>query len=97
VYEFKPESDRAIRNGRDQLDRYVPAVNEYYSKSINQKETPDSDHGGSDIIKRIHENKDCYEGDWPDGGDPNGTITIKFRGEIKTYSRCEDRYECTNP
>lgn len=97
VYEFKPDNDRAKGEGGKQLDRYVPAVNQYYSNFINRKETPDSDHGGSDIIKRIHENKDCYEGDWPDGGDPAGEIKTKFRGEVRTYRPCENTYECTNP
>lgn len=97
VYEFKPDNDRAKSKGEEQLARYVPAVNQYYSNQITGKETPDSDLGGSDIIKLIHENKDCYEGDWPDGGDPNGEIRTKFKGEIKTYTPCENTYECTSP
>lgn len=97
VYEFKPDNDRAKSKGEEQLSRYVPAVNQYYSGLITRKDTPDSDRGGSDIIKRIHENKDCYEGDWPDGGDPNGEIRTKFKGEIRTYRPCENTYECTNP
>lgn len=97
VYEFKPDSDSAKGRGQEQLSRYVPAVNQYYSGLITQKETPDSDRGGSDIIKRIHENKNCYDGDWPDGGDPNGEIRTKFTGEVRTYRPCENNYECTNP
>ncbi len=97
VYEFKPDNDRAKSKGEEQLSRYVPAVNQYYSGFITRKDTPDSDRGGSDIIKRIHENKDCYEGDWPDGGDPNGEIRTKFKGEVRTYRPCENTYECTNP
>src|SRR5258707_5424474 len=97
VYEFKPDNDRAKSKGQEQLSRYVPAVNQYYSALITRKDTPDSDRGGSDIIKRIHENKDCYEGDWPDGGDPKGEIRTKFKGEVRAYRPCENTYECTNP
>src|SRR5260370_375215 len=97
VDEFKPDKDRAKSKGEEQLSRYVPAVNQYYSGFITRKDTPDSDRGGSDIIKRIHENKECYEGDWPDGGDPNGEIRTTFKGEIRTYTPCENTYECTNP
>ena len=97
VYEFKPDSDSAKARGQEQLARYVPAVNQYYSGLITKKETPDSDHGGSDIIQRIHENKNCYDGDWPDGSDPKGEIRTKFTGEVRTYRACENTYQCTNP
>ncbi len=86
VYEFKPDNSRAVGAGNEQLSRYVPAVNQYYSGL-----------GGSDIIKRIHENKSCYQGEWPDGGDPKGEIRTKFQGDIKTYRACENTYECTRP
>jgi hypothetical protein len=66
------------------------------SALITKNEKPDSDRGGEDIIKRIHENKDCYERDWPDGSDPKGEIKTKFRGEVKTYRPCENPYQCTN-
>jgi hypothetical protein len=97
VYEFKPDNDRAKSKGEEQLSRYVPAVNQYYSNLITRKETPGSDYGGSDIIKYIHENRDCYEGDWPSGEEPKGEIKTKFKGEVKTYKPCENTYQCTNP
>jgi hypothetical protein len=99
VYEFKPDNDRAKTKGEQQLfssPNYVATVNQYYSALITKNEKPDSDRGGEDIIKRIHENKECYEGDWPDGGDPKGEIKTKFRGEVKTYRPCENPYQCTN-
>jgi len=76
---------------------YVRRVNDYYSDAINKKETPDSDYGGSDIKDKIHSNKSCYDGDWPDGGDPNGEVKTKFDGKVETYAACENTYECINP
>jgi hypothetical protein len=97
VFEFKPDNSRAESKGNDQLRGYVPLVNDYYSNKITRKDTPKSELGGSDIIKYIHENKSCYEGNWPEGGDPIGEIKTKFKGRVATYRPCENTYRCTIP
>jgi len=96
IFEFKPKNDRAIAKGKDQLEGYQELVDQYYSDVITHKKTPEREYGGSEIVKKIHQQK-CYEGNWPDGGDPIGEIKVKFEGRVETYQPCEDTYECTRP
>jgi hypothetical protein len=81
VYEFKPKNDRAERMGREQLNRYVPAVEKYYQDLIDARKLPDSDYGGQDIISKITGR--CMSGS-----------SVRFSREVATYEMCRKEYEC---
>ena len=85
VYEFKPNTSRAVDAGKRQLERYVPAVEKYYQEYLDSHgdRDPDSDHGGKDIVKKINDNSKCWE-----------DKKVKFHSDVVTCDMCEKRYTC---
>jgi hypothetical protein len=81
VYEFKPDTDAAKRNGRRQLDRYVPAVTRFYMDRIAAKTGDDSSAQGS--ITTLVE-RSCVKGG-----------SVRFDAEVIPYPLCEKKFECT--
>jgi hypothetical protein len=81
VYEFKPDTDRAKRNGQLQLDRYVPAVTTYYQRRIDAKEGNDSSLQGRITLE--------VERQCTSGG------RVAFKDRVIPYPLCEKKFECT--
>ncbi len=84
IYEFKPDNDRAKRNGRVQLDRYKPLVENYYTNLVRNGQDADSDHGGSGAIAKLKQ-AGCVSDD--------GTVT--FNTAVAPYAMCANNYQCT--
>lgn len=81
VYEFKPDTDKAKRNGQSQLDRYVPAVTTYYQRRIDAKEGNDSSPQGR-ITSEVE--RQCVSGG-----------RVAFKDRVIPYPLCEKKFECT--
>jgi hypothetical protein len=89
VYEFKPNNQKAIDEGETQLDRYMPAVQKYYQAFFKKgrhggfEDTPDSDHGGKEILLAIDAQDKCWDGD-----------KLKVRGVVDPYPMCDQKWKC---
>ena len=83
IYEFKPDNQKAIDKGNRQLDNYRELVRRYYQDLIDNGGSADDDHGGSGAIQKLTDAK-CIDDD----------KKIAFKTEVKTYSMCENEYQC---
>ena len=81
VYEFKPDTPAALRQGGEQLDRYVPAVMRYYRERIERKAGDDGSAQGriTSLVERM-----CFK-----------SGTVDFDDKVVPYPLCEKRFECT--
>ena len=83
ILEFKSKDQSAIEDGDRKLkDRYEPAVRTYYQDHIDGKTTPDSDRGGSAIMKAFQDHG-CIK-----------DKRIEFRTKVESYDMCDRVYKC---
>ncbi len=89
VLEFKPNNDRAISEGEKQVADYVNGIEAYFQnffpegREAGYTSTPDSDHGGEEIVKKLLATDEAWTSD---------DEAIEAVGKVVTYDRCEEPY-----
>jgi hypothetical protein len=88
IYEFKPDNSAAMSKGKEQLDRYAPAVRAYFKNLFPNGRagaygSNDGDHGGEDFLKKLKACDKC----WSSNG-----MDIEVRVDVKAYSPCDVRF-----
>lgn len=87
ILEFKPDNERAISEGENQVAGYIEGVEEYFQDFFPEgrdggyEGTPDSDHGGEEIVEKLLETDEA----WSSDGEQ-----IIAKTSVATYDRCEE-------
>jgi hypothetical protein len=86
VLEFKPNNDRAVSEGEEQVADYVHGVEAYFQNFFPEgreggyQSIPDSDHGGEEMVKKLLATDEAWTSD---------DEAIEAVGKVVTYERCE--------
>jgi len=89
VIEFKPDSDRAIRAGQEQVLGYIGYVENYFQQFVPEgrmggyQGSPDSKYGGEALLQALTETPEAWSSDEEE---------IEAVWEVLTYDRCEQRF-----